>query len=70
MANDGFFHYQLSAYQKAEAASLLERGEYLSAFKRYEELGDGDEPMEVMFCFVFNDIFGDYTMSEFISFEV
>ena len=36
----------------------------------YEELGDGDEPMEVMFCFVFNDIFGDYTMSEFISFEV
>ena len=30
----------LLAYQKAEAASLLERGEYLSAFKRYEELGD------------------------------
>ena len=32
--------------------------------------GGGDETQEMLFCFVFNDIFGDYTMSEMISFEV
>ncbi|MBO4471315.1 MAG: hypothetical protein J5841_06145 [Clostridia bacterium] len=36
----------------------------------YEDLGDEDEPVEMLFCFVFNDIFGDYTMSDMISFEL
>ena len=36
----------------------------------YEDLADEDEPMQVLFCFVFNDIFGDYTMSEMIEFEI
>ena len=33
------------------------------------EWGD-DEPMKLDFCFVLNDIFGDYTLSEFIEFEL
>jgi len=36
----------------------------------YEDINDSDEPVEMLFCFIFNDIFGDYTMSEFLSFEV
>ena len=36
----------------------------------YEELGGDDEPMEMMFCFVLNDVFGEYEMTEIISFEV
>ena len=36
----------------------------------YEDLSDEDEPMEMLFCFMFNDIFGEYTMSEMISFEL
>ena len=36
----------------------------------FEDLGDEEEPTEMLFCFIFNDIFGDYTMSEFISFEI
>ena len=31
---------------------------------------DDDEPMVMQFCFVLNDIFGDYTMSEFIAVEL
>ena len=31
---------------------------------------DDDEPMKLQFCFVLNDIFGDYTMSDFIEFEL
>lgn len=38
----------------------------------YAAFGDewDDEPMTLEFCFVLNDIFGDYTMSDFIAFEV
>ena len=36
----------------------------------YEDLADEEEPMDMLFCFVFNDIFGEYTMSEMISFEL
>ncbi len=37
----------------------------------YEELGgDDEEPLEMMFCFVLNDVFGGYDMTEIISFEV
>ena len=36
----------------------------------FEDIGDEEEPTEMLFCFVFNDIFGDYTMSEFLSFEI
>ena len=36
----------------------------------YENLSDGDEPLEAMFCFVLNDIFGEYTMTDLIAFEI
>ena len=36
----------------------------------YEELGDDAEPLEMMFCFVLNDIFGGFDMTEIISFEI
>ena len=36
----------------------------------YEDLSDGTETTEMLFCFVFNDIFGEDTMSELISFEI
>ena len=36
----------------------------------YEDLSDEDDPFDMLFCFVFNDIFGDYTMSEFVAFEL
>ena len=36
----------------------------------YEPLGDEGEPLEMMFCFVLNDVFGEYTMTEIIPFEV
>ena len=36
----------------------------------YEDLSDDDEPMEMLFCFVFNDIFGEDSMSEMIEFEL
>ena len=37
----------------------------------YEDLSDdSDEGMTMLFAFVFNDIFGEYTMSDIISFEV
>ena len=36
----------------------------------YEDLSDEDDPTQMLFCFVFNDIFGEDTMSEFISFEL
>ena len=34
------------------------------------ELDDEDEPVIMQFCFVVNDIFGDYTMSEFTEFTL
>ena len=36
----------------------------------YEDLSDDDEPLEAMFCFVLNDIFGEYTMTDLIAFEI
>ena len=36
----------------------------------YEDLSDENDPVEMLFCFLFNDIFGGETMSEIISFEV
>ena len=34
------------------------------------EWDDEDEPMVMQFCFLVNDIFGDYTMSDFVAFEL
>lgn len=36
----------------------------------YEDLSDETETTEMLFCFVFNDIFGEDAMSELISFEI
>lgn len=36
----------------------------------YEDMADEEDPTEMLFSFVFNDIFGSYTMSEVISFEI
>ena len=36
----------------------------------YEDLSDEEEPIAMYFCFIFNDIFGDYTMSELVPFEL
>ncbi len=36
----------------------------------YEDISDEDEPMGMVFCFVFNDIFGEDSMSDFIFFEI
>ncbi len=36
----------------------------------YEDLGEDDNKLEMMFCFVLNDVFGEYDMTEAIPFEV
>ncbi len=41
----------------------------------YEDLGDadlsdGDDALSMMFCFVLNDVFGEYTMTDPIAFEI
>ena len=36
----------------------------------YEDLGEDDDKLEMMFCFVLNDVFGEYDMTDVISFEV
>lgn len=36
----------------------------------YEDLSDETEGTEMLFCFIFNDIFGEDTMSEMIAFEL
>jgi len=36
----------------------------------YEDLGEDDDKLEMMFCFVLNDVFGEYDMTEAIPFEV
>ena len=36
----------------------------------YQDLGEDDDALEMMFCFVLNDVFGEYDMTEAISFEV
>ena len=36
----------------------------------YQDLGEDNEGLEMMFCFVLNDVFGEYDMTEAISFEV
>ena len=35
----------------------------------YEDISE-DDPLTMMFCFVLNDVFGDYTMTDLIAFEV
>lgn len=35
-----------------------------------DDWDDDDEPMVMEFCFVVNDIFGDYSMSDFVAFEL
>ncbi len=36
----------------------------------YEDVSEEGESLNMLFCFVFNDIFGDSTMSDFIAFEL
>ena len=36
----------------------------------YEALGDDGDPMDATFCFVINDIFGGYTMTDLVTFEI
>ena len=37
----------------------------------YEDLSDdSDEGLQMLFAFIFNDIFGEYTLSDMISFEL
>ena len=36
----------------------------------YEDLTDDDEPIPMVFCFCFNDIFGEDTLSDLIEFEL
>ena len=36
----------------------------------WQDLGDEGDALEMMFCFVLNDVFGDYDMTDVIAFEV
>ena len=36
----------------------------------YADISDDEDPMDVLFCFIFNDIFGEYTMSDLIAFQI
>ena len=36
----------------------------------YEDLSDETDPQEMLFCFIFNDIFGEDSMSDMISFTL
>ena len=36
----------------------------------YEALGDDTDKLQMLFCFVLNDVFGEYEMTEAIAFEV
>ncbi len=47
-------------------AVLWEEGMTVS----YEDLSDAEDPVEMLFCFVFYDIFGDDTLSELVSFAL
>ncbi len=65
-------------YYEEEGKEDLQEGEYEGEkiiwqegmTVTYEDLSDEDEPMEMLFCFVFNDIFGEDSMSEIISFQL
>ena len=35
-----------------------------------EDLSDEDDPIDMYFCFIFNDIFGEYTMSDLVAFQL
>ena len=37
---------------------------------KYEDLSDEGDPLDMMFCFVLNDVFGGYDMTDIISFEL
>jgi len=36
----------------------------------YQDLGDDEGALEMLFCFVLNDVFGEYDMTDMVSFEV
>ena len=36
----------------------------------YEDLSDEDDALNVVFCFVLNDVFGEYTMTDPIAFRI
>ena len=65
-------------YYEEEGKEDLQEGEYEGEkiiwqegmTVTYEDLSDEDEPMEMLFYFVFNDIFGEDSMSEIISFQL
>ena len=65
-------------YYSGDEELDLQESEYEGEAFRWEEgmtvnwtnMEDGEEPFEMLFCFVFNDIFGEYTMSEFVSFRL
>ena len=37
---------------------------------RYEDLSDEEETLDMLFCFVLNDVFGDYTLTDAVAFEL
>ena len=36
----------------------------------YEDLSDEDDALNVVFCFVLNVVFGEYTMTDPIAFKI
>ena len=67
-----------TVYYEEEGMEDLEEGEFEGEkiiwregmTVRYEDIADEEEPTTMLFCFVFNDIFGDSTLSEMIEFEL
>ena len=67
-----------TTYASVEGSDDMEEGEFdgdpvawqEGMTVRYEDIADDEEPTEMVFSFVFNDIFGEYTLSELVSFEL
>ena len=65
-------------YYEEEGQEDLQETEYLGEeivwqdgmTVTYEDLSDEDEPVQMMFCFDFYDIFGEDTLSDIIAFEL
>ena len=65
-------------YVEEEGKEDLQESEYLGMeiiwqdgmTVTYEDLSDDDDPVDMLFCFIFNDIFGEYTMSEMMAFQL
>ena len=65
-------------YLEEEGKEDLQESEYLGEAiiwqegmtVTYEDLSDEDDPTPMVFCFAFNDIFGESTLSELIEFEL